>query len=102
MPLTNDPRPAPIVAELARIEGHWRVLALRTAQQHAPRLREAARRLADALDPAPNQPGAQLPDLGPATALDQLRVTVYDACAAGAVPIERLEELLADLRRGLA
>ncbi len=45
-------------------------------------------------------PSAPVPDLGPAVALDQLRVMTFDAVQAGLG--QPLAERLADLRRTLA
>jgi hypothetical protein len=85
----NDPRPAVVVTELERLVRRWRELPLTRAEVHAPELRAAAEGLA----------GQPLSDLGPATALDQLRVLVWDACARGETG--GIPELLVALRRRL-
>lgn len=65
----------------------WQQLPLDRASSFQEAVRDAAGRLL----------GDALPPLGPATALDQLRVAAYDACAQGRTG-EALEALTA-LRR---
>lgn len=99
MPLTS-PVPDEVQTELARLARRWRQLPLGQAQSYAAQLRAAAREFADAV-PVDNGAGAgaEIRDLGPAAALDQLRVLVYDASAAGLTL--GLAERLAVLRRAV-
>ncbi|MEI2730707.1 MAG: hypothetical protein V9G08_01615 [Dermatophilaceae bacterium] len=94
-----SPVPVEVQTELARLAQRWHQLPLRQALSSAGRLRAAAQELADSL--VRDAGGATIPlsDLGPACALDQLTVLVYDACVGGRV--EGLAERLAVLRRDL-
>ncbi|HRW19085.1 MAG TPA: hypothetical protein P5181_09600 [Dermatophilaceae bacterium] len=103
---------APAAEELERLVGRWRQLPLDQALRYAARVRAVAEQLlakaeparAPAAEPAP-APGVEstvrLADLGPVTALDQLRVAVHDALAAGVADGEiagLLTRLRAELR----
>jgi hypothetical protein len=47
--------------------------------------------------------GPEVPDLGPAVAMDQLTVLVYDACESGGPGVsDDLAARLVELRRGLS
>jgi hypothetical protein len=72
----------------------WQQLSLDHASSCMPRVRVLLEELA----------GRVVPDLGPAAAMDQLTVLVYDACAASARHTDAagLVTRLADLRRELA
>lgn len=72
----DDPRPDDIRRALDRVVLRWRQLSLDRAGRLSVTVRGCAARCAGL---APER----IPDLGPATAADQLAVTVYDACAAG-------------------
>ncbi|MEI2766897.1 MAG: hypothetical protein V9F82_14630 [Dermatophilaceae bacterium] len=101
MPLTS-PVPDEVQTELTRLARRWRQLPLGQAQSYAAQLRAAARELADAVpvdDGAGARADTEIRDLGPAAALDQLRVLVYDASAAGLTL--GLAERLAVLRRAV-
>jgi hypothetical protein len=100
--------PDDVAVELDRIERRRRQLPLHTAEGCADRVRTLAQHLADAATPdhrprdfpADAREGV-VPDLGPATLMDQLRVVLYDVCLADAVPAARLTEELARVRREL-
>lgn len=83
--------PQEVSTELERVVRRWRQLPL----DHALRHTDAVRGLVDDLA-ARTAPGHAVPDLGPAALMDQLRVLVHDACAAGRA--EGLEQRLAELR----
>ena len=85
-----DPRSEAVRLELRRVAQRWQQLPLGHATSCAPAARSAAERL---LQDGP------LPDLGPAAALDQLRVASFEACRDGRDD-DVLTELTA-LRRGL-
>lgn len=114
--MTPHPQPLPDAArtELERLGARWRTLPLAQALRCAPALRHLAQRYADECACGPDgrsdggahvgsespDHGPRIPDLGPATAYDQLRVLAYDAArrrdAAGR---DRLADELAALRR---
>jgi hypothetical protein len=87
--------PQEVSTELERVVRRWRQLPL----DHALGQVETVRALVDDLA-ARTAPGATVPDLGPAVLMDQLRVLVHDACAAGQAA--DLAPRLAQLRRALA
>ena len=89
--------PHDVEVELRRIGVRWAQLPADRADAAAILVRRLAQDLADAGSGA----GAGIPDLGAAAAYDQLRVTTYDAAAAG-VPPEHLAALLTGLRRRLS
>ncbi len=71
-----DPRPDAVRVELDRIDRRWAHLPLPAAQAGMPTLRRAL----EALTAAAGQD--RVPDLGPATAMHQLKVLVWEACRA--------------------
>lgn len=102
---------APAAEELERLAGRWRQLPLDQALRYAASVRALAEQLLVQAEPArapatepPPTPGVEsavrLADLGPATALDQLRVAVHDALTAG-VADDEIAELLTRLRAEL-
>lgn len=78
--------PADVERELGRAVRRWHQLPLGRAADALPQVHALLTDLA----------GEQLPDLGPAIVMDQLRVVVHDACAEGRG--EGLAERLAALR----
>ena len=62
----------------------WHQLPLDHALSSAGPVRSLVQSLADQVATATGAPGAEVPDLGPATLMDQLTVMVYDASTAGA------------------
>lgn len=74
-----DPVPGQARTELTRLADRWHQLPIDQARSASAHLRASA----EALLASAEQTG-QLPDLGPATALDQLQVAVYEASRAGA------------------
>ena len=82
----GSPVPDAVAVELRRVAERWQQLPLGHALSRAPAVRALAQDLADAVAAAEHRAVVTLPDLGPATAYDQLAVTVYDACAAGVAP----------------
>ena len=85
--------------ELQRLGERWQTLPLTQALRHAGGIHTFVQALADRIAQASATPPPAVPDLGPAVVIDQLRVLVYDACAAGLG--DGLEEALAGLRRSL-
>lgn len=92
----------------------WRQLPLDHALRYAGRVRALVQSLADAVavahgapasaGPASSVQGSVVPDLGPATLMDQLTVVVHDASAVGLTSTaltSTLAEDLASLRREL-
>ncbi len=80
--------------ELDRLATRWAQLPMAQAERHMPR----ARLLLDQLTSRVGAPS--VPDLGPAVVIDQLRVLVWDACAADAA--HGIPDLLRDLRANLS
>ena len=91
--LLQDPRPDDVRRALQRVALRWRQLPVDQATAQAVAVRRYAARCAG-LHPA------RLPDLGPVTAVDQLSVAVFDACANGRT--EHLTEWLCELLAHLA
>lgn len=79
--------PQDVESELGRAVRRWHQLPLDRAADALPGVRAL---LADIA-------GEDLPDLGPAVVMDQLRVVVFDACAGEGSP-PHLAERLAALR----
>ena len=87
----------------------WHQLPLDHALSRLGLVRDLVQALADRNASAAGRASCPVPDLGPAVAVDQLRVMAYDACALAqgcdAVTRQeayaRLEEDLATLRRAL-
>lgn len=82
----------------------WRELPLARAEASAPSLRAMARRVAVTVHPDLASGGeerlaAVIPDLGPATAMDQLLVVLTEAEAAGATERGHLAGDVAALRQ---
>lgn len=78
--------PPEIESELGRAVRRWRQLPLDRAAAALPGVHALLAEIA----------GEELPDLGPAVVMDQLRVVVFDACASeggGAGLAERLATL---------
>ena len=77
------------------------------ALSHASTIRELAQRYADQVAGALGLPSGPLPDLGPAVVIDQLTVTVYDACRLavtagnGDEAATEMSDALAQLRQGI-
>ena len=105
-----------VATELQRVVERWRQLPLDHALSYAGRVRALVQSLAAAVAVADGVPASAVPavpDLGPATLMDQLTVMVHDASAAAvtstavtttAVTTTRtstLAEDLASLRREL-
>ena len=86
-------------AELQRLVERWRQLPLDRALSYSGPVRALVQSLADRGAQLSGIPPAVVPDLGPATLMDQLTVMVYDV-SASSVP-SKLEEDLASLRRQL-
>lgn len=101
MDLTSGLPPA-VSEELTRLARRWQQLPLRQAFPYAARLRELAQHLFDLVAARTGGRPGEVSDLGPATALDQLRVAVHDAAALAdpALDVE-VTEALARLRRGI-
>ena len=83
----------------------WRQLPLEHALSYADRVRALVQSLADEVAEAAGVAPSVVPDLGPATLMDQLTVLVHDASATSAVTstavTSTLAEELARLRREL-
>jgi hypothetical protein len=106
--------PQEVSVELQRVVERWRQLPLDRALSYAARVRALVQSLADGVAETSGVPASAVPDLGPATLMDQLTVMVHDACAAAAptaatsasvtptAVTSRLAEDLATLRRELA
>lgn len=78
--------PPEIESELGRADRRWRQLPLDRAARALPGVHALLAEIA----------GEELPDLGPAVVMDQLRVVVFDACVSeggGAGLAERLASL---------
>jgi len=88
-----------IATELRRIRRRWGELPEAAAAEHAPLVRQLAQQLADATRASAGRAPLGIPDLGPATLLDQLTVMVYDARRAGLD--EQVSRGLTQLRRSL-
>jgi len=88
-----------IGTELRRVRRRWSELPEPVAVEHAAPVREFAQQLADATRAAAGRAPLAIPDLGPATVLDQLTVMVYDARRAGLD--EQVLRGLTQLRRSL-
>lgn len=84
----HDPVGISARTELDRLAHRWNTLPVGQARSAAVPVRALASEWL----------GAPVEDLGPATALDQLRVAVYEVARAG-TPDDVLGARLADLRR---
>lgn len=81
--------PEDVENELGRAVRRWHQLPLDRAAEALPEVHVLLAEIA----------GEPLPDLGPAVAMDQLRVVVFDACATDGGPPD-LAPRLAALRLG--
>ncbi|MDQ1536737.1 MAG: hypothetical protein QOE58_1130 [Actinomycetota bacterium] len=91
-----------------RVVERWHQLPLDHALSYVPQVRALVQYLADQVAQATGIQPQEIPDLGPATLMDQLTVLVYDASAAraraagvSATRLPALSEDLATLRREL-
>jgi hypothetical protein len=75
---TSSPVPPEVGAELERVAQRWRQLPLDRALSYAGRVRALVQSLADEVAMTTGLPVSEVPDCGPATLMDQLRVMVYD------------------------
>ena len=100
--IPRSPVPQEVATELQRVVERWRQLPLDRALSYAGRVRALVQSLADAVAEASGTPASAapaVPDLGPATLMDQLTVLVHDANAAEVT--STLANDLANLRREL-
>jgi hypothetical protein len=102
----GSPVPQEVATELKRVVERWRQLPLDHALSYAGRVRTLVQSLADAVAVAEGVPASAVPavpDLGPATLMDQLTVMIHDASAAEVTSTRTstLAEDLASLRREL-
>ncbi len=67
-----------VETELERVVERWRQLPLDRALSHSGRVRALVQSLADRAAQCSGIPLVVVPDLGPATLMDQLTVMVYD------------------------
>jgi hypothetical protein len=99
----GSPVPEEVAAELQRVVERWRQLPLNHALSYSGRVRVLVQSLADRVAQANGVAPSvfpAVPDLGPATLMDQLTVLVHDASRAhDASPA--LAEDLASLRHEL-
>lgn len=87
-------------SELERVVRRWQQLPLDHALSASPTVRAVVQQLADDTAERTGAPLTQVPDLGPAVLMDQLRVMVFDARQAG-MPEPGLAALLTAARRSL-
>lgn len=88
--------------ELARLAERWQQLPLGQALSYAAGLRELAQHLFDVVAERTGTPTGTVADLGPATALDQLTVAVYEAGRLADPAVEaQVRDALRALRRGI-
>lgn len=92
--MTDRPVPDRLGDELSRLVWRWHQLPLDQAHSHSAELRAAAATLLGV---------AQLADLGPAAALDQVRVAAYETVQRADLPegCAQAVDLLVGLRRRL-
>ena len=96
----GSPVPREVGTELRRVVERWGQLPLDHALSHVARVRVLVQSLADRVAAAGGVASSVVPDLGPATLMDQLTVMVHDASAAALT--STLVADLARLRRELA
>ena len=113
-PIPPSPVSEEVGIELQRVVKRWRQLPLDRALSQAGHVRALVQSLADGVAEASGSASSVVPDLGPATLMDQLTVMVYDASAAvtsravtsrvatSRVATSTLAAVLASLRRELA
>ena len=95
----SDPVPQEARTELESLDRRWQQLPLDRALAHVPAVRALAQRYVDLAWSAHGRGEApQLPDLGPATVMDQLTVSVYDRVEADSEQAGLVTDL-AGLRR---
>jgi hypothetical protein len=99
-PVPGTPVPEEVGTELQRVVERWGQLPLDHALSHVARVRALVQSLADRVAAAGGVASSVVPDLGPATLMDQLTVMVHDASAAALT--STLVADLARLRRELA
>lgn len=73
-----SPIPRSVLDELKRVVERWQQLPLDRALSRAPQVLAVAQSLADEASGCRGRSLASVPDLGPATLMHQLRVTVHD------------------------
>ncbi|MDN5768423.1 MAG: hypothetical protein L0H78_21770 [Humibacillus sp.] len=74
----GSPIPREVADELERVVARWHQLPRGRALSHAPMVREVVQSLADDVAGCRGRPPSPVPDLGPATLMDQLQVMVFD------------------------
>jgi hypothetical protein len=79
--------------ELRRVVEWGHSLPLDHALSRMPAVQSEVQRLADAVADVDGRPPVPVPDLGPATVMDQLTVMVFDAAEAGLDPAAELTAL---------
>jgi hypothetical protein len=96
---------AVVAAELERVVRRWHQLPLDHALSAVPQVRALVQDVADEVAAVEGLPRQDVPDLGPAVLLDQLRVMVHDHARVGLADDARSVAVLAarltDLRRTL-
>jgi len=88
--------PQEVSTELDRVVERWRQLPLDRALSYAGRGRALVQSLADRVAEVNGVASSVVPDLGPATLMDQLTVLVHDASAASAVTSTAVTSTLAE------
>ena len=114
-PTPPSPVSEEVGIELQRVVERWSQLPLDQALSHAAAVLALVQSLADGVAEAGGSASSVVPDLGPATLMDQLTVMVHDASVAGEtlgsqksmvapsmVATSTLAAVLASLRRELA
>ena len=82
-PVPPSPVSEEVGIELQRVVERWRQLPLDRALSQAGHVRALVQSLADGVAEASGSASSLVPDLGPATLMDQLTVMVHDASVAG-------------------
>jgi len=101
-PTPPSPVSEEVGIELQRVVERWRQLPLDRALSYAAPVRALVQSLADGVAEASGSASSVVPDLGPATLMDQLTVMVHDRCAgASTEQAGRLAPRLARLRKAL-
>ena len=77
----GSPVPQEVSTELERVVERWRQLPLDRALSYDGRVRALVQSLADRVAEVNGVASSVVPDLGPATLMDQLIVMVHDASA---------------------
>jgi hypothetical protein len=102
MPRTaRSPVSPEVGAELQRVVERWGQLPLDRALSHTGHVRALVQSLADRVAEARGIASSVVPDLGPATLMDQLTAMVYDASAAALAATQPAATLTA-ASKGLA